>query len=156
MSSTGLRTTPITEVAARLRLAVGRLSRRLRQRDVDGLTPSQLSALSSIERLGPIRLSDLAAHEGVAAPTLTRIMGCLESAGHVERQTDPADGRCSLMSLSPHGRDALSAVRRERTALLVQRLDRLEPSDLATLVAALPVLESLVEDEGGWAARNSG
>ena len=63
---------------ARLRLAIGRLSRRLRRHQLAGLTLTQVAALSTVDRTGPLRLSELAAAEGVAPSTLTRLVAALE------------------------------------------------------------------------------
>lgn len=142
-------TTTDTVLAARLRLAISRLARRLRASDVGGLTPSQLSTLATVERFGPLRIGDLAAREAVSAPTMTRLLACVEEQGLVERRADPSDGRSSQVGLSAAGEAALGVIRRERTAYLAQRLDRLPAASRRTLAAALPILESLVDDEGG-------
>src|SRR3954451_24634481 len=91
------------ELAADLRLVIGRLARSLRQIDDGGLTPSQLSALSSIDALGSVRLGDLAAAERVTSPTLTKIVANLEAAGLVQRSADPDDRRAGRRSLPPAG-----------------------------------------------------
>src|SRR5580693_3647236 len=61
----------------RLRVALARLSRRLRRHELAGLTPTQLAALATVERSGPMRLGDLAAAEGIAPSTLTRLVTAL-------------------------------------------------------------------------------
>ncbi|MGI9118947.1 MAG: MarR family winged helix-turn-helix transcriptional regulator [Acidimicrobiales bacterium] len=137
---------PDVRLAAQLRLAVVRLARQLRRHSVGGLTPSQLSALASVSKLGPVRLGDLAAREGVAPPTLTRIVAALEDKALVERNTDPIDGRCSLIGLSSEGSDTLDSIRSEATALLATRLRSFTPDQRAQLAAALPLLEGLIED----------
>lgn len=133
-------------VAPRLRLAVGRLARRLKDHAVGGLSLSQLSALATVERLGSARLGDLAAAERVSAPTMSRLVASLQEAGLLERASDPEDARATVLTLSRAGAQRLDEVRESRTALLADRLSRLSPDDLARLEAALPVLESLVED----------
>lgn len=135
-----------TDTQARLRLAIGRLHRRLRAAERGGLTPSQVSTLASIEAFGPLRLGELAARESLAPPTLSRILAVLEAEGYVDRAADPADGRSSLVSLSARGRAAVSEIRAERGAELERRLARLDPDQLARLVAAVPVLEALADD----------
>ena len=85
----------ILPLAASLRLAVARLARRLRQQAEADVTPSMLSALNTIERHGPMTLSDLAAHERVQPPTITSVVGRLEGAGMIARETDPHDRRVS-------------------------------------------------------------
>ena len=142
-------TTVDTELAARLRLAVGRLARQLRRRSSAGLTLSQLSALASVERLEPVRLGDLAAREGVAAPSMTRIAAGMVEAGLCERRESPDDARSSLLSTTAAGRRALRSVRAERTELLVTRLEALSPSERATLADAVRLLEALVEGDDG-------
>ena len=134
------------ELAGRLRVAVGLLVRRLRQRDPGHLSPPQLSALVTIEAAGPIRNGDLAARENVAAPTMTRMVGALEEAGLVNRRPDPSDARGSLVSLAPGGAAALRALRRERNNILIQKLAALSPEQRAALEAALPALEALRDD----------
>src|SRR4051794_7682461 len=92
------------ELAADLRLVIGRLARSLRQIDDGGLTPSQLSALSSIDALGSVRLGDLAAAERVTSPTLTKIVANLEAAGLVQRSAGPDDRRGGRGPATPHPR----------------------------------------------------
>src|SRR5512132_4190330 len=82
-----------TALAARLRLAVTRLARRLRQEAEAGITPSMLSALSSAERQGPVTMRDLCGAEQVQPPTMTRIVAALVAAGLVVREADSEDGR---------------------------------------------------------------
>src|SRR5271156_424458 len=79
----------------RLRVALARLSRRLRRHEMAGLTPSQLAALATVEQVGPLRLGDLAAAEGIAPSTLTRLVAVLEELGYVRRDADPKDARAS-------------------------------------------------------------
>lgn len=133
------------ELGAAMRLVVGRLARQLRRRAVGGLTASQYSALATVDRLGSVRPSELAEREGVSAPTLSRILAGLEGHGYVRRAADRADRRSSLITLSPAGRRALAAIRRERTALLARGLDDLTTAERDAIAAALPALERLVE-----------
>ena len=81
----------------RLRVALARLSRRLRRHSLAGLTPTQLAALSTVEQSGPLRLGDLAAAEGIAPSTLTRMVAVLEELGYVRRDADPRDARASTL-----------------------------------------------------------
>lgn len=134
------------ELAGRLRLVIGLLVRRLRQRDPGHLSPAQLSALVTVEASGPMRSGDLAAREKVAAPTITRLIGTMVDAGLVTRGPDPSDARGSLVALAPGGVEALAAVRRERTNLLSRQLGALPPEQRAALVAALPALEALLDE----------
>src|SRR5947207_14933426 len=81
------------ELAARLRLLIARLARRLRQQAQGEISPSQVSALASIERLGPLTLGELSGIERVQPPSMTRIVAALEAGGLVSRTVDPADRR---------------------------------------------------------------
>jgi DNA-binding MarR family transcriptional regulator len=135
-----------TELAGRLRVAVGLLVRRLRQRDPGHLSPAQLSALVTVEAAGPVRSGDLAVKERVAAPTITRMIGAMEEAGLVTRGPDPSDARGSLVSLAPGGVAALDALRRQRNTILIGKLEALTAEQRVALEAALPALEALVDD----------
>jgi DNA-binding MarR family transcriptional regulator len=128
----------------RLRVALARLTRRLR-RELDGLTPTQLAALATVEKAGPLRLGDLAAMEGIAPSTLTRLVTHLEDSGFVKRCTDPSDARASTLAVTPKGREALDRLRAETTAVLTRSVMSLTTEQRATLAAALPVLEQLAE-----------
>jgi DNA-binding MarR family transcriptional regulator len=134
------------ELAARLRLAVGRLHRRMARNAVEGLTPSQLSALAVIDQTGPVRVTEVAAKEGVAPPSMTRIIGSLDSLGLLDRSPDPADGRAWLLVPSEAGAALMQRVRGGRTAYLAERLATLDDEALAALRAALPLLEALAEE----------
>ncbi len=138
---------PTAVDAARLRLAVMRLSRRLRQEAGGGITPSQLSALATLDRVGPMALRDLAAAEGVGASTLTRIVAALEEQRFIERTTDPADRRVALVRVAPRGRQLLRTARDRGTRLVAERLGRLDDDEIATLAAAVPLLEALLEGD---------
>jgi DNA-binding MarR family transcriptional regulator len=129
--------------AARLRVAVLRLARRLRKHDLSGLTPSQLSTLSSVGKHEPVRLGDLAAAERIAPSTLTRLVNVLESLGYVRRQAAPDDARAFLVTLTPAGREVLDRIREEATSLLTGILMTLSAEEQAALSAALPALEQL-------------
>jgi DNA-binding MarR family transcriptional regulator len=132
----------------RLRVALARLSRRLRRHELAGLTPTQLAALSTIDKTGPMRLGDLAAAEGIAPSTLTRLVTALEEAGHVRRGADPSDARASTLTITAHGQDALERIRTENTLMLTASLELLTPEQRSALAAALPVLEQLAEAQG--------
>jgi DNA-binding MarR family transcriptional regulator len=129
--------------AARLRVAVLRLSRRLRKHDLAGLTPSQLSTLSSVGKSGPIRLGDLAAAERIAPSTLTRLVNVLEDRGYLLRRPAPDDARAYLVTMTDSGNEVLERIRDEATSLLTDILRTLPPDQLTALEAALPALEQL-------------
>jgi DNA-binding MarR family transcriptional regulator len=132
--------------AARLRLAIGRLTRRLRRHQLAGLTPGQVAALATVERSGPLRLSDLAAIEGIAPSTLTRLVAALENRDYVQRYPVAGDARVSELAITAGGREVLERIRRESTAALAGSLAKLESGQLAALAAALPVIEQLADD----------
>lgn len=129
----------------RLRVAIARLSRRLRRHELAGLTPTQLAALSTVERSGPLRLGDLAAAERVAPSTLTRMVSALEERGYVKRRAVPGDARAWELAVTVSGREVLDRIRQESTVLLADSLLMLSPDQLAALAAALPALEHLAD-----------
>jgi DNA-binding MarR family transcriptional regulator len=131
----------------RLRVAIARLSRRLRRHGLAGLTPTQLAALSTVEQSGPLRLGDLAAAEGIAPSTLTRLVAALEEFGYVQRCTDPKDARASTLAITAKGHETLERLRAEGTALLTESLLLLTPDQRSALATALPALEQLAEAE---------
>ncbi len=135
-----------TPIAARLRLMLMRLGRTLRREGDFGLTPSQISALATVEDLGPMRISTLAAHEGVDPSVATRVVASLETQGLFERADDPEDKRACVVSLSRHGREILISLWDERTVGLSSRLERLDAEERRAVEAALPALEKLARD----------
>jgi DNA-binding MarR family transcriptional regulator len=135
------------ETADRLRLAIVRTARRLRQEAGEHLSPSSAAALATIERRGPLAPSELAELERVKRPTITRVLARLEEAGLVERTNDPADGRAFLVSITRQGSELLRRIRTRKTAYLARRLGKLDPDDLGALERAADVLERILEDE---------
>lgn len=131
------------ETAARLRLVMVRLARALRHQGSTALSPSQVSALASIDEFGPLRISALAAFESVGAPVATRVVASLEELDLLKRTDDPEDKRAALVELSDHGRVVLTALWSERTIGLSSRLERLSPAERNRLEMALPALEKL-------------
>jgi DNA-binding MarR family transcriptional regulator len=138
-------TSPDHELATRLRLAIARTARRLRQESGTDLSPSLTAALATIERHGPLTPSDLAARERVQRPTVTRVVCRLEEAELVTRTADPADRRSALVAITPAGRALLAASRTRKDAFLSERLEALAPEDRATLERAAALLEGLLE-----------
>ena len=132
--------------AARLRLTLVRLARTLRREGVTRLTASQVSALATIEELGPLRISALAAHESMDPSVATRVVASLEGQGLLQRREDPDDKRACLVDLSELGGAALSALWRERTVRLSTRLERLTANERRAIEAALPALEKLARE----------
>jgi DNA-binding MarR family transcriptional regulator len=137
------------EDTARLYLAVGRLSRLLRR---IGASSSELghgavSALFTLVLHRSMRLGDLAAKEGVAPPTLSRIVASLVDGGYVVRTPDPNDGRASLVTPTEEGERVASGLYSTRLRELQRRVDRLPPDQVRLLLAALPALENLVAED---------
>jgi DNA-binding MarR family transcriptional regulator len=135
------------ELPARLRIAVTRLNRRLRQESVTGVSPSQESALSTIKRLGAPTLGELAQAEQVQPPTLTRIIGVMEAAGLVVRRGDDGDRRVSRVELTALGRSTLDRIKSLKNAYLARQIETLTPDERARAGALASLLERLVEDQ---------
>jgi DNA-binding MarR family transcriptional regulator len=130
-------------MAARLRLSATRLARRLRQQSNTGLTPTQLSALAAVDHHGPLTLGDLAQHEQIAPPTVTKVVAKLEADGFLTRQADPDDRRSTLVATTRSGRKLLDATRTRKDAWLAARIAALAPDEQARLEQALDVLDEL-------------
>jgi DNA-binding MarR family transcriptional regulator len=143
-----MRTTSQADLAVRLRLAIARTARRLRQEAGAELSPSQTAALATVDRHGPLTPSELAVREQIQRPTVTRIIARLEERGLVQRTRDPQDGRSSLVALTPAGRELLVRGRTRKDAYLSRRLRELDGDDRATLERAAAILERLLEEEG--------
>jgi DNA-binding MarR family transcriptional regulator len=143
---TAVRSERSVETAARLRLVMMRLARALRKQGTTALSPSQVSALASVDEYGPLRISALAALESVGAPVATRVVASLEELGLLTRTDDPEDKRASLVELSTHGQGVLSALWSERTIGLSSRMERLTPAERTRVELALPALEKLARD----------
>ena len=140
-------TTPsTTELASELRLAVLRLARRLRQHAPLDVTPSQLSALTSIVRDGRVTLSQLAELERVKPPTVTRIVDALGQRDLVTRVVDEDDRRIAWVAPTAEGRALVDTIRRRRDAYLAERLRSLSADDRELLARAATLFERLIED----------
>lgn len=133
----------VVDLAARLRLAIARLSRQLRQQAGTGLSPSQVSVLTSIEVNDSLTLGELAAIEQVAPPSITKIVAKLEDDGLVARNVDAADRRITRVAVTAEGRRRLDHSRSRRNAWLAMRLRELTPDEVAQLRAAVDVLEGM-------------
>ncbi len=131
-------------LASALRMSVLRLARRLRSERADtSLSLTQLATLSTLERHGAMGVGELAAHERVQPPSMTRVVACLEQLGLVTRDPHPSDRRQVVLAVSPAGRALLAEDRRRRDVWLAQRLKELSPHEREVLRAAAPVLERL-------------
>jgi len=132
-------------LASELRLSVMRLRRRLAaEREPDNeLSTGAMAVLGVLFRNGERTLGELAAHERVQPPSMTRTVNCLEQEGYVTRRPHESDRRQVLVELSKKGRETLLADRRKRDAWLAQRLKDLTPDEREILRAATPLLERL-------------
>ena len=131
-------------LASELRTSVMRLARRLRRMRADTtLSLGQLAALGTLDRHGAMTPGELAAHERVQPPSMTRIVKALEETGYVTRTPHATDGRQVVVALTPAGVTLLKEDRRQREAWLAQRLRDLEPDDRELLHRAAEVLDRL-------------
>ena len=137
----------LTERAARLRLAITRTARRMRQEAGSELGPSAVAALASIERAGPLTPSELAKHERIQRPTATRIIARLAELGLVTRTADPSDGRCAIVTVTPNGSDHLKRLRSRKNAYLAKRMKGLPDEDVVALERAAEILERVLEED---------
>jgi DNA-binding MarR family transcriptional regulator len=136
-----------TTLGSQLRLVILRLGRRLRQQAVGEVTPSQLSALSTVAKQGELTLGELAAIERIAPPSMTRIAARLEDEGWLERRVDTSDRRVARVAVSPAGQALLDETRTRRDAFLANRLQQLTEEERALLERAVPLLERLASDQ---------
>jgi DNA-binding MarR family transcriptional regulator len=104
---------------------------------------TSLSALATLDRIGPRRITDLAASEGVAQPSVTAMVTTLERAGLVERRRDPADKRVVMVAITEAGSAYVRARRQAGAHAFSEALDKLSPDEAATLAAAIPAIEHL-------------
>ncbi len=107
------------------------------------LSLTSLSTLSTLERTGPRRITDLAVVEGVTQPSMTVLVSGLERSGLVERRADPADGRVSLVMITDSGAQVIRSRRRASAEAFVDLIDKLPANEAALLAAAIPALEHL-------------
>jgi DNA-binding MarR family transcriptional regulator len=136
--------TSTAELASLLRVSVMRLSRRLRAERPDvGLSLTQIATLGTIDRHGPLTPGEIADHEKVQPPSMTRILAGLEERGLIVRTPHASDGRQYLVSLAPQGRSLLRDDRRQREAWLARRLAELTPEERELLRAVAPIIDRI-------------
>jgi DNA-binding MarR family transcriptional regulator len=135
----------LPELASSLRIRVMRLSRNLRRQAGTGLSASLLSALTTVERNGPMTVGRLADAEQVRPPTMTKVVASLVEQGLVTREPDPLDGRVAWVMATPEGRALLRRTRRRSDAYLATRLRSLDREELLVLERASRLLERLTE-----------
>jgi DNA-binding MarR family transcriptional regulator len=136
-----------TTLGSQLRLVVLRLSRRLRQQSVGEVSPSQMSALSTVAHNGELTLGELAAIERIAPPSMTRIAARLEDQGWLERRADASDRRVARVAVSSAGHALLDENRTRRDAFLSKRLQEFTEEERALLERAVPLLERLASED---------
>jgi DNA-binding MarR family transcriptional regulator len=144
-SDGGVRTAADADTAYRLQFAISLLARRLRREIGTGLTPSQLSVLSTVHRSGSLTLGELADCEQVAPPTITRVVAKLEGAGYLERLPDPDDRRVARVQLTEDARQLVAAARQAKADWVLARLGQLTPAHQRRLLAAVDAIEALAE-----------
>lgn len=135
-----------TESATRLRAVIGRLSRQLRATPSGldaALTPTRISLMLSIDRTGPVRLSELAESEGINPTMLSRSVTQLVEAGLVARTSDSGDRRAAWVNATEEGHELAERMRQERTDAVNHALAGLPATDRRTLEQAIPALEAL-------------
>lgn len=136
--------THTAELASIMRVSVMRLSRRLRwERSGPGLSLTQIATLGTLDRHGPLTPRELADHEKVQPPSMTRVLAHLEELDLIVRTPHASDGRQHLVSLTGPAHDLLKEDRRRREAWLAQRLAELTQAERDVLRAAAPILERL-------------
>ncbi len=135
------------ELTERLRDAITRLNRRLRQeRPVGDLTVTQLSALTSLRIGGALTPRELSEAERVQPPTMTKIVAKLEERGLISRTPHPTDGRQVLLSPSEQGLAVLEDYQRVRDEWLAGKLAELSAVERETVARAAALLERLARD----------
>ncbi len=132
-------------LAARLRLAVVRLNRRLRaQRSEDrAATLTQLSALSTLDKNGPMSPGELAGRERVQPPSMTRVISALEESGFVSRRPHPTDGRQTVIAVTSTGKAYVAAEVSARERWLDQRLAALSEDERRVLCRAAEIIDRM-------------
>jgi DNA-binding MarR family transcriptional regulator len=134
------------QLASALRIAVMRLTRRMRaEKSDETLTLTQLSALATIANFGPLSPTALAEREHVQPPSMTRVIALLEQRELAVRLPHPTDRRQSVIEISPAGRAIIEEDRRRRTAWLARVLEELDADERGALLAAVPLLERLAK-----------
>jgi DNA-binding MarR family transcriptional regulator len=132
-----------------MRISISRLARRLRveRLGLGGtetvLSDIQLAALAALERHDSMTPGELAEHEKVQPPSMTRVLAVLEERGLVRREPHATDRRQVILTVTDDGRDLVQRVRRRREAWLAQRLQELSPAEREILRAAAPILEQI-------------
>ena len=141
-----METTSTTETAARLRQAITRMNRKLRSSALGGISPAQVSMLSSIEKGDNPSLGDLAVAEQVQPPSVTRMVQAMELAGLIKLVQDADDRRCTRAQITAHGKRELAAIRQRKTEFLERKLIALSEYDRRKADELVSFLEVLLEE----------
>ncbi len=142
------RTTEHLVQAAEVNIAVGRIVRQLRRSTEFGsLGPASAAALSTLLQRGPMRLGDLAHHEGVTAPTMSRMVSAMDKQGYLHRIADPEDGRAQLLVPTDAARSLVTDITSVRVQRVADALEDMRPGDREVLVAALNRLADNLADK---------
>ena len=136
--------TPSPQAASDLRIAVFRLARRMRtQRAVDSMSDGQIAVLASLFVHGAHTLGELADHERVSAPAMTRTVNCLQDLGYLERSADENDGRKVVIDLTDEGRAVIDETARRRDAWVDAALAELGDDERETLARAAEIMQRM-------------
>lgn len=136
------------ELAHTVRIALMRLVRKMRkQGNSAALSLTQMSALATLDRHGALTPRELAEHEQVQPPSMTKVVAALEERGLVEVAPHPQDGRQKLVAVTAAAHDMLETDRRAREEWLALRMADLTAAEIATLRAAVPVVEKLLRGD---------
>jgi DNA-binding MarR family transcriptional regulator len=134
----------IAELASSLRPSLLRLVRVIRQQRAEiSVTLSQLSAMGTLDKSGPMSAGELAACERVQPPSMTKVLASLDEAGYIRREAHPTDGRQIIIALTAAGVELIESERRARDAWLDQRLAKLDPDEREAIRKVIPVLDKL-------------
>jgi DNA-binding MarR family transcriptional regulator len=145
--TTATRTT-IAELASQLRPALLRLTRLVRNQRVDmSVTLTQLSAMGTLRKSGPMSAGELAACERVQPPSMTKVLANLEERGLVRREVHPTDRRQAVIDITPAGEELLDSERRSRDEWLSKQLATLSAEDRALVQRVIPIMEKLAEQQ---------
>lgn len=124
--------------------ALERLAVWLRAATAGPVSATTMTALDTLARVGAMRVSDLAASEGITQPGMTALVNRLTDSGWAQKLPDPSDGRATLVRITDAGREALAGRRRERAAVLLAAIRGLEPGEQQALIGARDAVSALV------------
>lgn len=139
----------LEQLPQHLALVCSQFARLAARRSEVGVGSVSWRVVATIERLGPMRLSEIAERERVSRPTATTVIKRLEEEGLVRREPDPTDSRSSLVSTTEAGSAQLAAWRGQLAAGVGALLDPLPEEDLATLSHASELLARILESHDG-------